>query len=87
VKLSITAESQEEFDLKRESLIKKIASDKFDVILKARPRGIYNKEKGHTFPRDPHYKAQAEMLAYWDGKFKTMLSEIKGEIGEIIGEK
>lgn len=80
MKAGIVAESQEEFDAKRPELIKAIAGERFSVDI--RPKG----EKLATEAREPVFKAQKEMLAYWDGKFQEMLSDLKRQVSEIIEE-
>jgi hypothetical protein len=34
--------------------------------------------------RPPFYKAQKEILKYWDDRFKEMIDSIKKEIAEVI---
>ena len=79
MKFSLKAESQEEFDLKRAEIIKAIAGSKLDVEIK---------QKGQKKPneaREPHYKAQGEMLNYWNSRFDQMVKELKAQVDEIIG--
>jgi hypothetical protein len=78
VRLKVESESQEEFDAKRPELIKAIAGSKLDVEI--RRRG----QKKPLESRDPHYRAQKEMLDYWNKKFNTMIEDLKAEINEII---
>ena len=78
MKISISAESQEEFDSKREDLIKSIAGSKFNVEI--RPKG----ESLATDKKEPYYFAQAEMLKEWEKEFQIMISDIKKEISEVI---
>lgn len=35
-------------------------------------------------PKLPYFKAQGEMLDYWDGKFRRMLSDLRKDIDEIV---
>jgi hypothetical protein len=73
--------TQDEFDQKRERLIKALAGTKYKVELN---------EKGQrkaTDPRPAYFKAQKEMIEFWDKKFKNALDEIKREVGEIIGKE
>lgn len=79
MKLSIAADSQQEFDEKRTEIIKAIAGSKFEVIVKAKGQNVFNTAT------IPYYKSQAEMLEYWDTKFRKVLSDIKNDIEEIIG--
>lgn len=78
MKIKIEANSQEEFDEKRHELIKAIAGSHLEVSI--RKAG----QKSATETREPHYKAQREMLHFWDEKFKVMLRDLRTEIGEVI---
>lgn len=80
MKVEIRAESQQEFDEKRPELIKAIAGSRLEVEI--RKVG----EKRSTDSRPAHFKAQQEMLDFWDRKFKEVLLATKLEIGEIIGK-
>lgn len=68
--------TQEEFDKKRETLIKTLAGAKFELVSKSQVKP--------TTPRRGRFKAQKEMLEEYDAKFKEMLEDIKREIDEII---
>ena len=78
MKVIIKAASQDEFDGKRVELIKSIAGSKYDVEI--RPKG----ESKPSDEKEPYYVAQAHILEEWDLEFKTMMSEIKKEIAEVI---
>jgi hypothetical protein len=80
VKLQLGAKTQEEFDEKRPELIKAIAGKKYDVAIKKKG------QKTSLSPRAPYFKAQEQMLRYWDQKFQAALKEIKREVLEIIKE-
>lgn len=75
MKIDISCESQEEFDEKREELLKKLAGDKFDIL-----------QKGLTpVPlRRSKIKAQNEMMDYWDEKFQKTIEEIKQDIKNLL---
>lgn len=78
MKLKVESNSQEEFDSKRPELIKAIAGSKLDVEIR---------EKGQKKPlesREPYYRAQKEMLDYWNSKFDSMIKDLKAQINEII---
>ena len=79
MKITIHAESQEEFDEKRFELIKAIAGSRLEVDV--RKVG----QKRPTDARPMHFKAQQEMFDFWDKKFKQTLNAIKLEVDEIIG--
>ncbi|NBP16516.1 hypothetical protein EBU95_19365 [bacterium] len=70
--------TQEELDSKREELIKALAKDKLDVEIRAKGQKIFGQK------RPPYFKAQHEILEYWDKKFQKMLKDIKKDISEII---
>ena len=69
--------TQEEFNNKRESLLKALSGAKFELVNKSQV----------TFrtPRRGRFNAQKEMLNYYDLKFKELLKEIKEDIDAIIG--
>jgi len=79
MKVVIKAGSQEEFDAKREELIKAIAGSKFNVVITPKEDGSMEDEK------EPFYASQATILEEWDHEFNSMIAEIKREIGEVIG--
>jgi len=85
MRLVIEAESQEEFELKRSELIKKIAGSKFEVILKSKVPSVYDKQKPAIAERKSYFKAQDQMLEYWDKKFKKMIDEIKKDVEDVLG--
>lgn len=85
MKVSIEAESQDEFDSKREGLIKAIAGQRLDVRIVRRARSRYDDEKPAMTVRKPRYRAQLEVLQHFDDIAKRHLDELKKEIGAIIG--
>jgi hypothetical protein len=78
MKVVIKAGSQEEFDEKREELIKAVAGSKFDVTI--RPKG----ESLASEPKEPFYASGAEILTEWDDAFADTLRAIKHDISEVI---
>ena len=78
MKLKVESTSQEEFDQKRPELIKAIAGSKLDVEI--RRKG----QKKPSEAREPYYRAQKEMLTYWNGRFGEMIKELKAQVDEII---
>ena len=85
MRVKIEAQSQEEFDEKRPMLLKAIGGSKLTVEVQAKAHSRYDRERPVTEPRQPYFKAQAEVLAYHDEKFREMLDSIKREVGEILG--
>lgn len=77
MKINIEA-TQEELDLKRPELIKALTGKKFKV--KIRPIN----EKLASEAREPIYRAQKEMLDYYNAEFKKLLEEIKKDIDEVV---
>ena len=75
MKIDIHCESQEEFDDKREELLKRLAGEKFDIIQKGLAPVPLRRSK---------IKAQNEMMDYWDGEFQKVLELIKEDIKKII---
>lgn len=71
--------TQEEFDAKRADLIKAIAGSQYDVVLKKKD------ERSVEDEGEPYFKAQADMLVFWDERFKATLKTIREELDEIIG--
>ena len=49
-----------------------------------KPRTVYEQEKPALEMRRAYYKAQNEMMDYWDRKYKEMLKEIKRDIEEVL---
>ena len=80
MKVTLESDSQEEFDEKREDLIKAIAGSKLDVSIKRKDQASHSQERDGTF------KAQREMVKYWNNKYQKMIKEIKKEILEVIDE-
>ena len=78
MKVHIESDSQEEFDAKREALIKAIAGN--SLIVKADPT---DRATSKT-PRKPYYKAQQESLKYFNDKFEEATAAIKAQIDEIL---
>jgi len=76
VKISIETESQEEFDSKRLDLIKAIAGKKLKIK-------VMEGSTSQT-PKEPYFKAQREMLTYWNRKYLEAIRDAKAEIDEII---
>ena len=70
--------SPEEVESKRAEIIKAIAKDKLDVVVK--PKG----QKTFGTVRPPFYNAQKEILSHWDERFKKMLGEIKEEVSKVL---
>jgi len=75
MKVRINADSQDEFDSKRDELIKAIAGSRYDVDL----------EKSYK-AKDSPIKAQNEMVNYWGSQFEKMIRELKKDIEKIIDE-
>jgi hypothetical protein len=78
MKVVIKAGSQEEFDEKREELIKAVAGSKYDVVIT--PKG----ESKATEPREPFYASAGHVCKEWDGNFADTIQAIKHDIAEII---
>lgn len=76
-------ESQAEFDAKRPELLKALAGERFDCLVKARS-GVYGDEKAALAPRRAAIKAQDEMLAYWSGRWDAHMTALKEEIDELL---
>lgn len=78
MKIKIEADSQEEFDQKRGSLLEQIAGPQYEVKLQ---------KKGQTLagePRPAFYQAQAEMQIHWNKRFQEVLNEIKKEVSDVF---
>lgn len=80
MKIKIESESQEEFDSKREDIIKAVAGSKFRVSISKKDESLA------TDPKEPFFDSQKEVLSHWDKKFKKMIEEIKADINEIVEE-
>ena len=78
MKIAIESESQEEFDLKREEIIKAVAGSKLRVSISNKATSLA------TDPKKPYFKSQKEVLKHWDDKFQKMIADIKADIDEII---
>ena len=70
--------TQEELDEKRPMLIKALAGSKFKVSVKKADESIAGE------PREPFYKAQKEMLDYWNNKFENTIDDIIRDIEEVM---
>ena len=77
MKINIEA-TQEEFDEKREELIKSLAGTKLIVTIRKASDSKMQQSK------PPVYHAQAQMLEFWNRKYAQMIQSIKMEVGEII---
>lgn len=84
MKITIQADSQEEFDAKRVMLIKKLAGPSFDVLIKSRTKSVYNGELSALSPRRSMLRAQNEMMDFWDQKYQRMVELLKKDIEAII---
>ena len=71
MKIHIEAESQEEFDEKRNDLLVMLSDGEFDLT-----------KAFNTHPSP--LKAQNEMLNFWVKEWDKTISQIKKEIGEVI---
>lgn len=80
MKVRIESGSQEEFDQKRPELIKAIAGKKYEVKITRKD------QVSMDTPRKPFFKAQEEMLKYWNGRYKAAVKDIKEQVLEIIEE-
>jgi hypothetical protein len=78
MKIKIESESQEEFDSKREEIIKAVAGSKLRVSVSRANESLA------TEPKEPYFDSQKEVLNHWDAKFKSMISDIKADIDEIL---
>lgn len=78
MKVKIEA-TQEELDQKRPELIKALAGKKFKVSLRPAQESIAGE------PREPFYKAQAEMIDHWDKLYNQTIEDIINDINEVIG--
>ena len=78
MKLKIESSSQEEFDAKREEIIKAVAGSKLRVSVSKKSESLA------TDPKEPFFNSQKEVLGYWDKKFNKMIEDIKADIDEVI---
>jgi hypothetical protein len=81
MRVIIKAGSQDEFDEKREELIKAVAGSKFDVVIT--PKG----ESKASEPREPFYASSEGILSEWDSAFADTIQSIKHDIAEIIANE
>jgi hypothetical protein len=77
LKIKIEA-TQDEIDQKRPELIKALAGNKFKVSVRKANESIAGE------PREPYYKAQKEMLEYWDGLYQRTVEDIIKDIDEVL---
>jgi hypothetical protein len=77
LKIKIEA-TQEEIDQKRPELIKALAGNKFKVSVRKANESIAGE------PREPYYKAQKEMLEYWDELYQRTVEDIIKDIDEVL---
>lgn len=80
MKIRIDSDSQEEFDEKRPELIKAIAGKKYEVEIRRKDQVTMGT------PRKPFFKAQDQMLDYWNRRYKQTVKDIKEQVLEIIEE-
>ena len=59
-------------------LIKALAGNKFKVSVKKANESTAGE------PREPFYKAQKEMLDYWNDKFENTIEDILRDIDEVL---
>ena len=78
MKVTIEADSPEEFESKRADLIKALAK-------KVRAKTIYDLEKPAIEPRRAKLASQNDVMDLWNEKFKKMVKDIKREISDVIG--
>jgi hypothetical protein len=86
LRVHIEADSQAEFDKKRLGLIQHLAGTTYDVVAKSRISSVYSKQKPAIAERKGYFKAQNEMIAYWDGKWAQTLKNIKRDVAKVIDE-
>lgn len=77
MKVKIEA-TQDEIDQKRPELIKALAGNKFKVSVRRADESIAGE------PREPYYKAQKEMLEYWDELYEKTIKDIIKDIDEVL---
>lgn len=77
MKVKIEA-TQDEIDQKRPELIKALAGNKFKVSVRRVDESIAGE------PREPYYKAQKEMLEYWDELYEKTIKDIIKDIDEVL---
>ena len=75
MKVQIDAESQDEFESKRDDLIKALSGSRYDIDL----------EKSYK-AKDSPIPAQNQMVNYWGKQFEKMIDELKRDIEKIINE-
>jgi hypothetical protein len=71
MKVHVEAESQQEFEEKRTELLKALAGDRFEIIVK-------------SAPKKAKFRAENEMLNHWDKRFKAMIAIMKKEVSAIL---
>jgi hypothetical protein len=77
LKIKIEA-TQDEIDQKRPELIKALAGNKFKVSVRKANESTAGE------PREPYYKAQKEMLEYWDELYQRTVEDIIKDIDEVL---
>ena len=70
--------TQDELERKRPELLKALAGNKFKVSLRKA------EETTAGEPRKPYYKAQEEMLEYWDEVYKKTIKDILEDIKKVL---
>jgi hypothetical protein len=78
MKIKFESATQEEFDSKREEIIKAVAGSKLRVTISKADESLA------TEPKEPYFDSQKEVLNHWDSKFKQMIADIKADIDEIL---
>ena len=80
MRVEIEADSQEEFDGKREALLKSLAGNQYDVIKKAKAFSLYDQEKPPIENRRAFFTVQNEMMDYWDSRYQKMINDLKKDV-------
>lgn len=75
MRLSIEAESQEEFERVRDDILHRVAGSRYDLDL----------EKSFKAKGDAPTKFEDELLDFWERKYKDMIRKLKNDISEILG--
>lgn len=87
MKIHIEAESQAELDAKRPELLKALAGDRFECVVKARGKGVYADEKPALTPRGSPISAENGIVDYWNERWDAMVTAMKDEINVILQSK
>jgi len=64
----------DEISDKRHALLKRLAGDDYDIV----------KAEKEPKRKESKFRAQREMIEYWNGKFKETLDAIKKDIESVI---